>query len=70
MAVVADVDECQELFEACDGVGVCVNNMGSYLCSCSEGYQQVNGTSCQGEGGRVAGEGGSAVQHSQTTHCH
>uniref|UniRef100_A0A8C7KJ75 Latent-transforming growth factor beta-binding protein 1 n=1 Tax=Oncorhynchus kisutch TaxID=8019 RepID=A0A8C7KJ75_ONCKI len=42
--VVADVDECQELTMPCDRVGQCVNNMGSYHCSCPQGYQQINGT--------------------------
>uniref|UniRef100_A0A8B9JHN2 Latent-transforming growth factor beta-binding protein 4 n=1 Tax=Astyanax mexicanus TaxID=7994 RepID=A0A8B9JHN2_ASTMX len=42
-----NVDECQELTGLCDGVGQCVNNMGSYYCNCPPGYRQVNGTSCQ-----------------------
>ncbi|KAF7704852.1 hypothetical protein HF521_021924 [Silurus meridionalis] len=42
-----DVDECQELTELCDGVGQCVNNIGSYHCNCPPGYRQVNGTRCQ-----------------------
>uniref|UniRef100_A0A4W5R9F9 Latent-transforming growth factor beta-binding protein 1 n=1 Tax=Hucho hucho TaxID=62062 RepID=A0A4W5R9F9_9TELE len=40
--LVADVDECQELTMPCDSVGQCVNNMGSYHCSCPQGYQQIN----------------------------
>uniref|UniRef100_A0A8C7PW49 Latent-transforming growth factor beta-binding protein 1 n=1 Tax=Oncorhynchus mykiss TaxID=8022 RepID=A0A8C7PW49_ONCMY len=37
-----DVDECQKLTMPCDRVGQCVNNMGSYHCSCPQGYQQIN----------------------------
>uniref|UniRef100_A0A672K2R7 Latent-transforming growth factor beta-binding protein 1 n=1 Tax=Sinocyclocheilus grahami TaxID=75366 RepID=A0A672K2R7_SINGR len=42
-----DVDECLELSQTCDGVGQCVNILGSYQCNCPQGYRQVNGTSCQ-----------------------
>ncbi|XP_060789206.1 latent-transforming growth factor beta-binding protein 1 isoform X6 [Neoarius graeffei] len=42
-----DVDECRELSGLCDGVGQCVNNIGSYHCNCPLGYRQVNGTRCQ-----------------------
>ncbi|XP_051579497.1 latent-transforming growth factor beta-binding protein 1-like isoform X2 [Myxocyprinus asiaticus] len=42
-----DVDECLELHQTCDGVGQCVNILGSYQCICQLGYRQVNGTSCQ-----------------------
>ncbi|XP_052001305.1 latent-transforming growth factor beta-binding protein 1-like isoform X3 [Xyrauchen texanus] len=42
-----DVDECLELHQTCDGVGQCVNILGSYQCICLLGYRQVNGTSCQ-----------------------
>ncbi|XP_077095578.1 latent-transforming growth factor beta-binding protein 1 isoform X10 [Siphateles boraxobius] len=41
-----DVDECLELHQTCDGVGQCVNILGSYQCNCPQGYRQVNGTSC------------------------
>ncbi|XP_051502465.1 latent-transforming growth factor beta-binding protein 1-like isoform X2 [Myxocyprinus asiaticus] len=41
-----DVDECLELHQTCDGVGQCVNILGSYQCKCPQGYRQVNGTSC------------------------
>ncbi|XP_066553217.1 latent-transforming growth factor beta-binding protein 1 isoform X2 [Amia ocellicauda] len=42
-----DVDECQELLHPCGEVGQCVNNLGSYQCTCPDGYQAVNGTQCQ-----------------------
>ena len=44
-----DVDECVEQEGVCAGVGQCVNDVGSYHCSCPSGYQQVNSTSCLGE---------------------
>lgn len=47
--VFTDVDECLELPQTCDGVGQCVNILGSYQCNCPQGYRQVNGTSCHGE---------------------
>ncbi|XP_078101209.1 latent-transforming growth factor beta-binding protein 1, partial [Sander vitreus] len=41
-----DVDECVEEPGPCEAVGQCVNNMGSYSCSCPRGYRQINGTRC------------------------
>uniref|UniRef100_A0A3P9PYX7 Latent transforming growth factor beta binding protein 1 n=1 Tax=Poecilia reticulata TaxID=8081 RepID=A0A3P9PYX7_POERE len=38
------VDECQEEVSPCVSVGECVNNMGSYTCTCPEGFRQINGT--------------------------
>lgn len=46
---VPDVDECLEEARTCDAIGECVNNMGSYTCTCPTGYRQINGTSCRGE---------------------
>ncbi|XP_039639452.1 latent-transforming growth factor beta-binding protein 1 [Perca fluviatilis] len=43
-----DVDECVEEPGPCEAVGQCVNNMGSYSCSCPRGYRQINGTRCTG----------------------
>uniref|UniRef100_A0A3Q2YQV7 Latent-transforming growth factor beta-binding protein 4 n=1 Tax=Hippocampus comes TaxID=109280 RepID=A0A3Q2YQV7_HIPCM len=40
----SNVDECLEEDEPCKSVGECVNNMGSYTCTCPRGYQQINGT--------------------------
>uniref|UniRef100_A0A3B5Q0V8 Latent transforming growth factor beta binding protein 1 n=1 Tax=Xiphophorus maculatus TaxID=8083 RepID=A0A3B5Q0V8_XIPMA len=37
-------DECQEEVSPCVSVGKCVNNMGSYTCTCPEGFRQINDT--------------------------
>ncbi|XP_051278723.1 latent-transforming growth factor beta-binding protein 1 isoform X2 [Dicentrarchus labrax] len=42
-----DVDECLEEARSCEAVGECVNNIGSYTCTCPKGYRQINGTSCR-----------------------
>ncbi|KAG7513001.1 latent-transforming growth factor beta-binding protein 1 isoform X2 [Solea senegalensis] len=42
-----DVDECVEEATPCDDVGECVNSLGSYTCTCPQGYQQVNSTTCR-----------------------
>ena len=43
-----DIDECFDAamnsIELCLNNTVCVNNLGSYLCSCVSGYSLVNGT--------------------------
>ena len=41
-----DVDECSGENE-CHGNATCVNNIGSYNCSCKTGFTG-NGTYCQG----------------------
>uniref|UniRef100_A0A669C2K1 Latent-transforming growth factor beta-binding protein 1 n=1 Tax=Oreochromis niloticus TaxID=8128 RepID=A0A669C2K1_ORENI len=41
---VLDVNECTEEVRPCKEVGECVNNLGSYTCSCPQGYRQINGT--------------------------
>uniref|UniRef100_A0A8C1I5P2 Latent-transforming growth factor beta-binding protein 1 n=1 Tax=Cyprinus carpio TaxID=7962 RepID=A0A8C1I5P2_CYPCA len=38
------VCNCLELSQTCDGVGQCVNILGSYQCNCPQGYRQVNST--------------------------
>uniref|UniRef100_A0A8D3B4I7 Latent-transforming growth factor beta-binding protein 1 n=1 Tax=Scophthalmus maximus TaxID=52904 RepID=A0A8D3B4I7_SCOMX len=35
---------CVEEAGPCEPVGECVNSMGSYTCTCPQGYQQINGT--------------------------
>ena len=43
-----DVDECETLNGGCQQI--CNNTVGSYFCSCTEGYQlQMDGTTCQGQ---------------------
>uniref|UniRef100_A0A3B4YU56 Latent-transforming growth factor beta-binding protein 4 n=1 Tax=Seriola lalandi dorsalis TaxID=1841481 RepID=A0A3B4YU56_SERLL len=41
-----DVNECVEEAQPCEDIGECVNSLGSYTCTCPQGYQQINGTSC------------------------
>lgn len=43
----ADVDECLESPELCDGQAVCENTLGSYKCVCQAGYRG-NGSHCEG----------------------
>lgn len=43
----ADVDECLESPELCDGQAVCENTLGSYKCVCQAGYRG-NGSHCVG----------------------
>uniref|UniRef100_A0A3Q0RUV1 Latent-transforming growth factor beta-binding protein 1 n=1 Tax=Amphilophus citrinellus TaxID=61819 RepID=A0A3Q0RUV1_AMPCI len=45
--IVLDVNECIEEARPCKEVGECVNNLGSYTCTCPQGYRQINGTSCR-----------------------
>lgn len=45
--VSSDDDECAILNGGCHQI--CINNYGSYLCSCEEGYQlDMDGLTCQG----------------------
>ena len=46
--VVLDVDECDAGISGCNHN--CTNTMGSYMCSCDEGYDlDSNGLTCVGE---------------------
>ena len=42
-----DVDECVLGLDVCDGDATCVDTVGSYTCSCDEGYTG-DGLSCEG----------------------
>ena len=43
-----DTDECSEPdMDGCAAAAVCTNSIGSYLCTCIEGYSG-NGTYCEG----------------------
>ena len=42
----ADVDECMSTNGGCDQV--CLNLIGSYLCSCNAGYSLESGSTCSG----------------------
>ena len=45
--IIADIDECGLNSTLCDQV--CTNTDGSYMCTCIEGYQLIEGTNhCQG----------------------
>lgn len=41
-----DIDECQDLGStACGADSECVNTVGSYLCRCADGFEQIQGSS-------------------------
>ncbi|UJR30966.1 hypothetical protein I4U23_018478 [Adineta vaga] len=43
--VCIDVDECVQQADNCDGESSkCVNTVGSYVCSCKDGYKNMNGS--------------------------
>ena len=42
-----DIDECENSSIVCGLNATCTNNLGSYECSCDEGYR-VDGISCVG----------------------
>ena len=39
-----DIDECELNLDNCE-MG-CINTIGSFRCSCYEGYELINSTSC------------------------
>ena len=51
--LLADIDECQFLgyndapIHDCDSNATCVNTIGSFMCTCKEGYTG-NGKQCEG----------------------
>ena len=54
--VYADIDECATASHNCDKNAVCSNTLGSYQCSCNEGY---NGN---GMHGQCSGEWGTSLK--------
>lgn len=45
---ISDVDECSRTSGICSN-GVCENMMGSYQCTCNDGFKQTSQhTSCEG----------------------
>ena len=46
--VVIDIDECTIGIHGCDVDAVCNNILGSYNCTCNDGFHG-NGTNCTGE---------------------
>ena len=43
-----DTNECTEGKHVCDVNAECDNNLGSYKCTCKDGYER-NGTNCTGQ---------------------
>ena len=55
----ADVNECLlPDLNNCTGSEVCDNIVGSFRCSCVEGYKKSDGGSCKGTGREEGREGG------------
>ena len=49
MCVYVDIDECELLPSVCDGNASCTNTIGSYTCTCKEGYTGEGGVgACDG----------------------
>ena len=46
--VVTDIDECLKEIHGCDVNAKCNNTLGSYKCTCKDGYEG-NGTNCTGQ---------------------
>ena len=46
--LVSDVNECVENLDQCSNNATCLNTMGSYTCSCDQGYEG-NGFNCTGK---------------------
>lgn len=45
----ADIDECEESIDDCTGNALCVNEIGSFRCTCPTGYTLNDSISCQGQ---------------------
>lgn len=45
--LLTDVDECERNLTQCSKNANCINNIGSYSCQCSDGYDG-NGINCTG----------------------
>ena len=50
IAVFSDIDECGSSTSPCEGGKSCKNTMGSYECSCKQGFQW-DGKACSGKHG-------------------
>ena len=46
--VIVDIDECRNSSYKCDQYANCINTVGSYNCSCKEGFTG-DGLSCSGK---------------------
>ena len=42
-----DVDECSDNSHNCDTQATCANTIGSFTCTCNDGYEG-DGTTCSG----------------------
>ena len=45
---ILDIDECADRIHPCDVYAECNNNLGSYNCTCKDGFHG-NGTYCSGD---------------------
>lgn len=45
----ADIDECEESIDDCTGNALCVNEIGSFRCTCPTGYTLNDSISCRGQ---------------------
>lgn len=43
-----DVNECEKVPKVCINEAYCTNLIGSYTCTCSDGFRQTGPNSCEG----------------------
>ena len=43
-----EIDECTENIDYCDHLSICANTVGSFTCTCKDGYQG-QGNTCNGK---------------------
>ena len=49
LILIADIDECSQIVEACGTGEKCVNAMGKYSCKCQKGYFKNDGACVKGK---------------------
>lgn len=48
--MIADIDECETEEHNCDDANAtCINNIGSFTCTCKPGYSLADGVKCRGK---------------------